>query len=332
MKLSYSNLSTFRQCPKKWEYSYIEGLIEKDSENLLLGSIFHEILEKHYKDEDVTKVIKEYRDAVLDDKLSTDLHLMEEVYKRYTTYYSKKDSKEHILSVEAEMEAEWEDGDTIVGFADRIVEDNGLVVVRDTKTTQNPLKYTKQDVRYSPQLLLYAAMAELELEIKVDAIEIDEVRLADLQKPPMNKNGKPTADFRKLGLVTYERYYNTLVDLGLEDAEEYQYVLKRLKERGHPLFQRVRVKLDDQLVNTNINELYMSYKMMKHFTDPKTELNMPRHPSKLCNWCAYKELCALDYYNPTPEEREIMIHKNLVYKEKEDDEESDSKDSEHTEE
>lgn len=323
MKLSYSNFATFRQCPKKWYYAYVEMLEEKRSENLLLGSLFHTAIEKLYKGEDPSDTYKEYNDAVLSNELSTDLDLLETVANLYTTYYAKKDSKEKILSIEKEMKLEWENDDYIVGLADRVVEDQGLVVVRDTKTTKNALKYTPNTVRYNPQLLLYAAMVE-ELEgIKVDAIEIDEVRLAHLQKPQINKNGKPTADKNKLGLVTYQTYYNTLVDMGLEDDDAYQGILDYLKKRGHPLFKRVRIQIhDDVIVNQNINELYSSYQTMKMYLQSQEggseeTLVFPRHRSRLCDWCAYQDLCNLDYYDPTDEERELIIAKNLRKKDPE---------------
>lgn len=314
MRLSYSNLSLFRQCPLKWYYRYVERLNEKPGPPLIVGDLFHRLLEAEYTGGDKKAIIEEYEDAVGSGLLSTEKNLLADVLIEYKKHYAKSDAREKILSIEEEMEVEWEDGDTLVGLADKIIEVDDLIIVRDTKTTFNALKYTGDDVMYSPQFLLYAALVEQKHKIKVDAVEVDEVRIASLEKPPINKNGRPTADIKRLSLVKYEDYYNKLVDLGLEDEPEYENVLKKLKERGHPLFRRITIQIvDDTLVNTIINDLYSTYKQMKQLMADEG-LAYPRHRSRLCNWCGYKELCNLDHYQPEDRDRDVVISKNLIKK------------------
>lgn len=50
IKVSYSQLNTFRDCPLKFRWHYIDGWRQQDdiSVNLLLGSVWHRMLEAHY--------------------------------------------------------------------------------------------------------------------------------------------------------------------------------------------------------------------------------------------------------------------------------------------
>lgn len=315
MDISYTRISTFRQCPKKFEYSYVEELEEKDVKALMLGDIFHRLKYAWYeKPTDVQDVIDEYRDLVMAGKLDTPIELMETIIVLYANHYAKAKAKERVIAAEYEMLIPWEGSDNMVGIADEIVEDDGLNVVRDTKTTSKKLKYTFNLVKYNPQLLLYTGMVEEVFTIKVDAMEIDEVRLAMLEKVPINKNGKPSTAKGKLDLVTYEDYMAVLIDKGLDTAPEYQTTIEYLLDRGHPLFKRNRVQLlDPNVVNENVRDIYGTYRNIVH-TLNDNHIPFARSRSVLCGWCGFNELCKLDYYAPTAEERELVIDKSLVRK------------------
>ena len=89
----------------------------------------------------------------------------------------------------------------------------------------------------------------------------------------------------------------------LDDAPEYQGVLEYLQKRGHPLFKRTRCQLLDQtMLSSNIEDLYDAYKGCK--SGSKQRVRGP-----LCEYCAYKQLCELDFYMPTPDDRKIIIDK-----------------------
>jgi hypothetical protein len=165
-------------------------------------------------------------------------------------------------------------------------------------------------VQYNNQLLLYATVLQDATNISVDAIEIDEIRLAELQEAPRNKNGKPTADVRQLTYTTYESYYNTLASMGLDDAPEYQNALAYLEKRGHPLFQRVTTMLSPELTSEIMNDTYITYERLK-------SERFERNVGRLCDWCEFKQLCRLDYYNPSEEDRQIVMEKTKIRKKEE---------------
>ena len=246
--------------------------------------------------------------------LDTDVDLMKTNLPLYVAHYAADTAREITIAAEEEMTVKWENGDNMVGKADKIFEDTGLVVVRDTKTTSRKLKYTFNLVKYNSQLLLYTALTEETKPIKVNAIEIDEVRMAMLQKVPINANGKPSTSKSKLDLVTYEDYLQVLIDKGLDTAPEYQTTLDYLQDRGHPLFKRTRVQiLDPNIVDENIRDIYGTYRNIVQ-TLNDNHIPFARNRSVLCGWCGFNELCKLDYYAPTEEDREIIIDKTLLRK------------------
>ena len=298
---SYSRLSIYNSCPRKHSYMYEEKIFTDGNEFLILGDLFHQCIDKATKGEDFSSVLNDYDAKVKVGVLSTEEGLLEYVVNRYLDYYDLQE--EEIIGSELTLEETWEDGDTFKGIIDRVVEKDGLVILRDTKTTLKPLKYTTNQVKFNSQLLTYCSLVQDHLNIMVDAYEIDEVRLAKLQPVPLNQNGKPSADKNKLGLVLYEDYYNKLAEMGLDTAPEYQGVLDYLEKRGHPLFKRTRCQLLDQnMLSANIQDLYQTYKSAK--TGNKQRVRGP-----LCDYCAYQELCNADFYLIDQNSREIIINK-----------------------
>lgn len=307
MKLSYSRLTTFLSCPKKYFYNYVEGLEGKPNEHLLLGQLFHELLEKYYKDEDYAEVITRYKNMVNTGKLEHPIDLFEHVLMEYTNHYKKQDEKEKTIGIELKLIEEWdtEFKDEVTGIIDKIVEIDEITKIRDYKTTIGNLKYKDESVRYNPQQLLYLALAEHNMHIDIDAIEIDEIRLRKLQPVPINKNGKPSTAMNRLGLVTHDAYYNKLCELGLEDKPEYMGVLAELERRGHPLFNRVTVQVVDRtIIKENLISINQGYHMLK-----QTKGLYPRNRGRMCDYCQYNELCKLDYHQPADVDRQILINR-----------------------
>lgn len=297
---SYSRLNTFNQCPRKHKYMYEEKIYTEGNEFLVLGDLFHKCIDAYNKGEDYTPIINDYETKIKMNILTTESGMLEEVVTRYIDYYEPDDE---IIGSEMKLEEEWEDGDIFSGVIDRLISKDGLIILRDTKTTVKPLKYTQNQVKYNTQLLTYVSMVQEHMNIVVDAYEIDEVRLARIQPVPLNMNGKPSADKNKLGLVLYEDYYNKLCEMGLDEAPEYIGILDYMEKRGHPLFKRTTVQLLDQnILSANIEDLYDSYKNSK-----SGACNRIRGP--LCDYCPYTDLCNLDFYLPDPSDREIVINK-----------------------
>lgn len=306
-KFSHSRISTFRQCNRRYYYQYVEGIETKTPEALLLGQLFHEILEYHYDDKDVQPVIDKYINFIRTGELETPPDLMEHVYHEYLKHYKKQMAEEELLFNEQKFEIAFDEDeeDIMTGVVDKIIRVGSTVILRDHKTTSGSLKYSPEQVRYNPQQLLYKDMAEMLTKVEIDAVEIDEIRLAILLPDvPLNRDGKPTVDIRRLANITYEMYHNKLVELGLEDDPDFEYILSALEKRGHPLFRRTIVSMTDPIVNrTNLKDIEATMKQIKK------EKVFPRNPGRLCDYCPFREICNFDYYEPSPMDREIIKRK-----------------------
>jgi hypothetical protein len=279
---------------------YEEKIYTEGNEFLTLGDIFHKCIDAYSKGESYEPFLSDYETKVAAGTLSTEPGMMREVVERYIDYY---EPDEEIIASELRIEEEWEDGDKFTAIIDRIVSNDGLVTIRDTKTTQSALSYTTNQVKFNTQLLTYCSVVQENLNMNVDIYEIDEVRLAKIQPVPLNANGKPSADKKRLGLVLKEDYYNKLCELGLENEPEYYGVLDYLEKRGHPLFNRTKCHLLDQnILASNLEDIAQTYEKIKLNHDNRVR-------GKLCEYCAYQELCNLDFYLPDDQDRQMLINK-----------------------
>jgi ATP-dependent helicase/DNAse subunit B len=301
-RFSFSRFKTFQNCSRKHYYQYIEQIEVEETESTIPGKLFHKAIELYLNAEDPSEPLKEFDTLCRQGKLQLDPGLLTDVFQQYILYYSKEIEAERNLMVEGNLEEKLEGEDYLVMVVDQVVEIDKLIVIRDHKTTLKSLKYTWDDVNNNQQLLLYVPYVEEKLNVKVNAIEIDEVRIARLEAVPINLNGKPTVDKKKLELVTKEAYINKLMELGLDDAPEYQYVIDFLTKRGHPLFQRIRVQLlDGKAVRANLEDMWNTYKTIT------AAPGASRNRSPLCNYCPFKDICNLDMGNPSQSDRNIVI-------------------------
>ena len=307
-RYSFSRFKTFHTCPRKHQYQYVEQLESEESTVTIPGKLFHKCIEQFLNDEDMSDTINEFKSLCMSGKLDMEPDLLEYIVSKYLQYYAKDYTSEKHLMVEKEFNEPLEDEDYITLIVDQAFEKDNLITVRDIKTTQNKLKYTYDDVVHNQQLLLYVPYVENELNAKVDMIQIDEVRMAKLQDVPINNNGKPTADRRRLELVSYEDYLDVLTSMGLDTEKEYQPILDYLRERGHPLFNRVTAQvLDSSVIDANAQDMLNTYHTIKNQIDPSIGVNSYRVRGPLCKYCAYQHLCDYDMHGMTIAEREIIV-------------------------
>lgn len=301
-RYSYSRLKTFKECPRKHHYIYVEQISVPDNEFTYSGRMFHKCVERVLKGEEYQDVIEEFENACRSGIIKEDPDLLEYVVNEYFRYYGKDYLQEDTLLVEQELKVELLDDDYMVMINDQTYDRDGYVVVRDIKTTLNSLKYTIDEVKLNQQLLLYIPYIEQYIGRNVDAYEIDEVKLAKLKEVPLLKSGKPSTDKKALSLVLYEDYYNKLCEMGLDTYKEYQAALEYLSERGHPLFKRVKVQLLNRtILDTNAVDINETYQAAS--TDISFKVKGP-----LCMYCPFKYLCEQDSYGVDQGTRNMMIN------------------------
>lgn len=303
-RYSYSRLETFKTCPRKHHYLYVEQIPEPENEYALSGKYFHRAVEAVLKGEELDEIYKEFRNDVDTGKIHLDRDQLEYTVSMYFSYYYREYEKENTLLVEKDFTRKLEDDDYFVGINDQTFESNGFVIARDIKSTRGALKYTHEDVVTNMQLLTYVPEIEKCLDRKVDAIQIDEVRMAKLaSQVPLIQRGKPSTSLEALSLVTAELYEEELERQGLLEEAKYKNVLALLEKRGHPLFNRITVQLTNRaILDSNEEEIQNLY--LGASLDIKYRV---KERSK-CFLCPFKGVCESDEYNGGQISRENIVN------------------------
>ena len=175
IKLSVSSMDTFDNCPKKYNYRYIEkvkvdaqpqAFTEFGSCAHLILELFHQRANKDTNPEDYSKIMKEcfvqaLKDPQFDPTILRSyawsptgdrpgLEYLKEISQSYLDKI-KKDGMPNVIGTEVPYELELRKGVVIRGFIDRIdMPEPGHYRVIDYKTSKDP-KYLK-----SFQLLVYS--------------------------------------------------------------------------------------------------------------------------------------------------------------------------------
>jgi putative RecB family exonuclease len=175
--ISWSALSTFRTCPLKYKFRYIDGLPEESvSSALVFGTGIHSAVEQHYQSilsgdpkPDLDALLFAYRsawlphdpDAIQFSSTDTRASLDTLASKMLTAFLNSPAASVvgRVLGVEEEIRGVLvEDVPDLYGRVDLLTEDSDSLVITDIKTSRG--KWSAEQVEDSgEQLLLYSHVA-----------------------------------------------------------------------------------------------------------------------------------------------------------------------------
>ena len=175
--VSWSAISTFRNCPLKYRFRYIDGLPEESvSSALVFGTGIHSAVEQHFQailsgeeQPDVDQLMFAYRsawlphepDAIQFGSTETRGSLDALAGKMLTAFLNSPAAsvQGRVLGVEEEIRGMLVEGvPDLYGRVDLLTEDSDSLVVTDTKTSRG--KWSQEQVEDSgEQLLLYSHLA-----------------------------------------------------------------------------------------------------------------------------------------------------------------------------
>lgn len=277
-RLSYSQIDTFHQCPRKWTYRYIDNLVF-DEQNIHLdyGSAVHKGLENAFLELKDNHKLSDQEMLQVVETLSNDYQYgdpQEELYKfaiedmkrliNYQGFYEKIKNKE-IVGVEDEFDLKIptmfcgeEVEINIKGFIDLIYRDsdNKLVVV-DHKTSKKKFDKTKR--RNNLQIPIYF------MAIK-------------------DKYG----EYPKSGIYNFTK---------LNTFQEQLFTEKVTSEQNELMDKRNPKEVWSKDPEESRREIIQTFKDMNNKKTRKIA-----KPSPLCHWCDYKIICA-DASNWKPKEK-----------------------------
>ena len=175
--VSWSAVSTFRTCPLKYKFRYVDGLPEESvSSALVFGSGIHTAVEQHYQallagdpKPDLDALLFAYRSAWLPqdpDRISygskETRETLDDLASRMLTAFLISPAASvqgRVLGVEEEIRGMLVEGvPDLYGRVDLLTEDADTLVVTDIKTSRG--KWSQEQVEDSgEQLLLYSHLA-----------------------------------------------------------------------------------------------------------------------------------------------------------------------------
>lgn len=267
-RLSYSQIDTFHQCPRKWTYRYIDDLrFNEQNIHLDYGSAVHKGLESAFlelkdnnklSDQDMLQVVETLsRDYQYGDSQEELYRFAIEDMKRlinYQGFYEKIKDKE-IVGVEDEFDLKIptmfcgeEVEINIKGYIDLIYRDsdNKLVVV-DHKTSKK--KFDKNKRRTNLQIPIYF------MAIK-------------------DKYG----EYPKSGIYNFTK---------LNTFQEQLFTTKVTQEQNELMDKRKPKEIWSKDPEDSRKEIIQTFKDMNNKKARKTA-----KPSRLCFWCDYKTICS----------------------------------------
>ena len=202
-RISYSQLSMYSECPKKWKLNYIDKLrVSEPSIHLLFGTAMHEVIQK-YLDVMYQYTVKRADmlnlKRTLQEKMVEQFNIDKENYgkepctkeelkeffqdgcdildffkKRRGDYFSKKGYE--LIGCEVPVEMGLQKNLTWVGYLDIVMKDtiHDRIKIYDIKTsTMGWNKWMKADDNKTQQLLLYKQFYSKQYNHPIDKIDVE---------------------------------------------------------------------------------------------------------------------------------------------------------------
>ncbi|WEV84087.1 DNA helicase [Mycobacterium phage Muddy] len=297
--ITNSLLKSFRSCPRKALYKYIELVTprQKYSQPLERGSWFHELLEARYKGEDVkavhTALCEKYHDLTDEEKdtLGDLPREMPRLYNSYNWYY-RGDKSWEVHEVEMKVEAELPNGLQYQGKIDMLIEDEYGLWAVDHKTHK---RLPSLDYRYRDTQSVLYIWALRECGIPVKGFIWNYVVPTAPEPLRIKVRG---GLYARQPITDYPTALKGLKAEGLENEPEYAEILKQLKTiryeygatQNSPVFRRdVLEKHDDMIARTLAEATYTADRFVEYAWENKDAVE--RLNDRSCDWCEYKYLC-----------------------------------------
>ena len=167
MTYSFTQISQYLRCPRKYRYRYLDGWREKaDRASMIFGRCFENALAAYFREEDSTAVFfkewQEHRDTALqyakNDSWDRLYHQGVRLLERFT-----QDDRVRIRCPKKNLQVKWTHslpcGSEFVSYIDAIGELDGTKCILDWKTTGS--RYPEQPeglLSLDPQLVCYSWM------------------------------------------------------------------------------------------------------------------------------------------------------------------------------
>lgn len=311
MRVSHSKLNTYKTCPQKHYFSYVERIepitIQKP---LYKGSGLHELLEiraKHlidnnnitWKDHLHTNLQEKY-DMLSDrdkEQIGNFIQDAEKIMMQYDWVYQDEEIK--YLEIEKWIEIPLvkrknKEDIIFVGKVDAIVEIKGKQYIVEHKTfSAQPMSL--QDSWINVQTSLYAYALNKYYGYNITGILWDMIKSEPFSEPNILKNGEYGKQSSKVTLMSFKE------NPGKE-------VLEQVKENHLNFLNRFVTPIVPSAITSFIEE---SKELSKELDKPADKIPKHKRLSKDCSWCAFKDICQTELTGG-----DVDYIKNMLYRKK----------------
>ena len=253
-KISYSQLSMFSECPKRWKLNYVDKLrVFESNIYLVFGTAMHEVLQTYlevlYNDSAKNADLLDLNE-MLRDKLVEQFKIAEEsdgkppctkedlqeffqdgvdiidfVKKKRNDYFGKRGFK--LIGCEVPIEVMLKKDIKMVGYLDVVILDeiHNTIKIIDIKTsTMGWNKWQKRDENKTQQLLLYKQFYAKQYNHPVDKIEVEyfivKRKLWEKAMFPQKRVQKFSPASGTVSMNKVAKRLDTFLDLAFDDNGE----------------------------------------------------------------------------------------------------------------
>ena len=300
MRLSHSKIRTWRRCPKKYSFRYIDHLRPKQKGiELERGSWIHSLLEAHYDGEDWRDKHKELTTTfynLFDEEREHLGDLPTEcrgIMRRYLHHWKQSDRQLKVIDSELNEIVDIGNGIELNVIIDLIVEDEmGLLWPWDHKTRKRFAEV--DDMVLDPQLTLYFRALEIMGYKPLGGVVYNEINTTPPTKPQLLKNGKALAKRKDLKCDVYT-YMRELKRYGFSARDYRDYLLALNERHAETFFKRTRLPKDPPQMRTMLDEVKMTRRQIA-LAEKREEFPRTFEPRN-CKWdCEFLDLCIVQMH------------------------------------
>jgi hypothetical protein len=284
--ISYSQMSMFNECPKKWSLQYREGHKSFTSSiHTVFGTALHETLQ-HY-----LTVMYEQSDAAAD-KINTSEMLEENLREEYKKQY-KANNKQHFVTPD-ELREFYEDGVEII-----------REISKDKKRYFGKrgwhLVGCEVPIILTPHSKYQNIMFQGYLDLVLYHEPTNKIKIIDIKTSRQGWGKKEKSDENKQAqLVIYKKYFSELYNVPIDNIEiEFMIVKRKIFESDTYVIKRVQ-QFKPASGKVKLNKVTKSIESFIEQAFDRNGYKEVNHQPKLngnCKWCPFYKthLCSATY-------------------------------------
>jgi len=295
--LSYSSTSAFKNCRKKYQYSYIDKIKPKEEPVYFsIGSAFHIALANHYNKKSEMICIHETLSYFFDHGPENDddaSNLTVDLFKRYIREYQEEPFE--IIGTEIKFKVPIINPETgkrsrnfnFYGIIDGLVKENGLYWVIEHKTTSALTNQYKLNLTLNGQCIAYIEALERFLDIKIQGVLYNVILKSLPVKPKLLKNG--TLSIAKNQNTTLELYLDAISENDI-NPDHYSEHLEWLRDNRKEYFYREYLTFPKESIKEWREELW---DLQKNIREAELKNQYYKNTSQCVNFgvCRYFDIC-----------------------------------------